>query len=58
MINIGRRKIENVTEKMKNISNFIFIHIKKKSNVAGLINSYIFADLKNNNLNTLLCTQS
>ena len=37
---------------------FYFIRIKKKSNVADLINSYIFADLKNNNLNTLLCTQS
>jgi hypothetical protein len=44
MINIGRRKIENVTQKMKNISNFIFIRIKKKTNVAGLINSYIFAN--------------
>ncbi len=29
---------------MKNISNYIIIRIKKKTNVAGLINSYIFAN--------------
>jgi hypothetical protein len=29
MINIGRRKIENVTQKMKNITDFIFSNKKE-----------------------------
>jgi hypothetical protein len=43
MISISRRKIGIVTQKLK-ILLILFFLIKKKSNVVGLINSYIFAN--------------